>query len=294
MWKNNIIQVWGKLLLQKDFQGLFVEMANFFIHLFVVSLCYWILKKLLRKLYHKDLSSYVIRPVQKIRGRSYRTGRQQTISDITFNGLNYLLDFIYFYLVLSSMGFPMATLVAGAGIASVAFGLAAQNFVKDLINGFFILVENQYEIGDFIEIPQHSIQGLVENAGIRVTTVKAFTGDLYFVPNSAISIVKNMSRQPMLVQIDLPLHGNPDMMCLAEEIKSITADLENEYAEHLTDRAQVIGVIFHEPYQYVYRIAFYVVNGQQYRLKAQFYQRYFTDLQARGFKLLPPTIEHPY
>lgn len=98
----------------------------------------------------------------------------------------------------------------------------------------------------------------------------------------------------MLVQIDLPLHGNPDMMTLPDEIESITSELENEYAEQLTDHPQVIGIIFQEPYQYVYRIAFYVVNGQQYRLKAHFYQHYFTQLQARGYNLLPPTIERPY
>ncbi|MCC9882215.1 mechanosensitive ion channel family protein, partial [Streptococcus agalactiae] len=114
------------------------------------------------------------------------------------------------YWILSILGVPISSLLAGAGIAGVAIGLGAQGFLSDVVNGFFILLENQFDVGDIINVG--TVSGTVTNVGIRTTQIHDFDGTLHFIPNRNITIVSNKSRSNMRAQIDIPLfvHTNLD------------------------------------------------------------------------------------
>ena len=81
--------------------------------------------------------------------------------------MNYVLYFFLVYCLLSILGVPVSSLLAGAGLAGVALGLGAQGFLSDVVNGFFILLENQFEVGDAVEVG--AVTGLVSTVGIRTT-----------------------------------------------------------------------------------------------------------------------------
>ncbi|WP_153053294.1 mechanosensitive ion channel family protein, partial [Streptococcus suis] len=90
--------------------------------------------------------------VPSLKVSTQEIGRQKTISRLVESILNYLLYFILIYCILSILGLPVSSLLAGAGIAGVAVGLGAQGFLSDLVNGFFILIERQFDVGDVVKL----------------------------------------------------------------------------------------------------------------------------------------------
>ncbi len=111
---------------------------------------------------------------------------------------------------LDAMGFDLAPLLASAGVAGIAIGLAAQNIVKDMFNGFLILVEGQFSVGDTVTIA--GVNGVVEALTLRKTTVRDGNGTLYIIPNSQITTVANLSAgySVATIHVSVDFSANPD------------------------------------------------------------------------------------
>ena len=112
---------------------------------------------------------------------------------------------------LNEMGLPTASVVAIGSLAGLAITFGSQNLIKDLVNGFFILAEDQYAIGDVIDLGSQTT-GLVENLNMRVTQIRSGKGELITIPNSAITQVRTLTRSWSRVEfaIDVAYHTNPD------------------------------------------------------------------------------------
>lgn len=145
--------------------------------------------------------------------------RKKTLSKLLHNTLNYVFYFLLIYWILSLLGIPVSSLLAGAGIAGVAIGLGAQGFLSDVVNGFFILFENQFEVGDTVTIA--GIEGTISSVGIRTTQVRGFDGTLHFIPNRNITVVSNKSRGNMRALIDIPLYSSTDLEHVTQIIKAV-------------------------------------------------------------------------
>lgn len=294
-----VINQWIRMMINGEWQALINDFSAFLIQLVLLTLAYLIVKHLLRRIYRRTGRSVKKGPENqakrfsriRIRNLQSSLARQRTLQDILFNASNYLLNFTYIYLILSLFGFPMSTIIAGAGILSVAFGLAAQNFVKDVINGYFILLERQFEIGDEVQIFDANIEGTVLKTGIRMTIIKSFEGDYYYIPNSLISIVKNASRDHIRVTIDLPLRLDINLSDYMTSIQTITDRAFQAYQSDLTQEPQIYGLINNTPYGFNYRINFYTQHGQQYRLSAELYALYIQSLQELGLPLAQAFID---
>jgi small conductance mechanosensitive channel len=121
-----------------------------------------------------------------------RTRQVQTLASvITSIGVS-IIVFVAALEVLPLFGFELGPLLASAGVAGLAIGFGAQTLVKDFINGFFIVLENQYDIGDKIRIA--GVQGMVEDMTLRRTVLRDDDGTVHIVPNSNITIVSNTTR----------------------------------------------------------------------------------------------------
>ena len=136
----------------------------------------------------------------------------------------------------------LAPLLASAGVAGVAIGLAAQTIVKDMINGMLVLVEDQYNVGDVITIA--GITGFVESMSLRKTSVRGFDGTLYLVPNSQITNVANQSRDfsQTTLNISVDFTADPDKVIalLREVVKEVRE--EPAYKSIFLEDPQVQGV----------------------------------------------------
>ena len=121
-----------------------------------------------------------------------RVQQVRTVASVVTSIAVVVIFFVAALQVLSILGFNLGPMLASAGIAGLAIGFGAQTLVHDFINGFFILLENQYDIGDTVRIA--GVKGVVEGMNLRHTVLRDDDGTVHFVPNSAIQIVSNTTR----------------------------------------------------------------------------------------------------
>ena len=121
-----------------------------------------------------------------------RVQQVKTVSSVLTSIGVFVISFVAFLMVLGQLGLNLGPMLASAGIAGLAIGFGAQALVHDFINGFFILFENQYDIGDVVRIA--GVKGTVEHMSLRTTILRDEDGTVHTVPNSSIQIVSNTTR----------------------------------------------------------------------------------------------------
>jgi moderate conductance mechanosensitive channel len=153
----------------------------------LVLLGAYILTRLLRAIARKSAELHVRKLPPGVRVQQVRT----VASVLTSVGV-FVIFFIAALEVLSLVGLNLGPMLASAGIAGLAIGFGAQTLVHDFINGFFILLENQYDLGDLVRVA--GVKGTVERMSLRNTVLRDEDGTIHIVPNSSIQIVSNMTR----------------------------------------------------------------------------------------------------
>ena len=121
-----------------------------------------------------------------------RAQQLRTLSSVIYSVGVFVIVFMALMQVLQTLGINIAPLLASAGVAGLAIGFGAQTLVKDVINGFFILIENQFDIGDTVKLS--GVQGTVEAITMRRTILRDGDGSVHNVPNSQITVVSNLTR----------------------------------------------------------------------------------------------------
>ena len=129
--------------------------------------------------------------------------RSQTLGSVLSNFFTWTVVLVALSSILSELGVAVGALVAGAGILGAALGFGAQSLVRDLISGIFIVFEDQYGVGDSVDLGQAS--GVVESVGLRVTQVRDVSGVLWYVRNGEVVRVGNQSQGWSRVVLDIPL-----------------------------------------------------------------------------------------
>jgi small conductance mechanosensitive channel len=267
-----------KYLSQFNVEAIVTASLNKIFSLILLFITFYILKKIAKASVKK-----VLVPSLKISNREQ--GRQKTISRLVESSLNYLLYFILLYWVLSILGLPVSSLLAGAGIAGVAIGLGAQGFLSDLVNGFFILIERQFDVGDVVKLTNGpiTISGTIVSMGIRTTKVRDADGTLHFISNRNILVVSNQSRGEMRAQIDIPLKFNTDLEQVYRTIEEVN-NRELSKFEQITN-VSILGPKTTVTGQFVFRVNLFVTNGQQTVAYHQFFGLYQDALRQAGIEL---------
>lgn len=170
---------------------------------------------------------------------SVDANKAATLSALLCSIARYGIAFVALCSILIHLGVPSATLTAVLGTATVAIGLAAQNVIKDIITGFFILLENQFSVGDIVSIENQS--GVVEAITIRTTLLRGFDGTLHIIPNGNITIVSNMCKGYMnaIIHVDVAYEEDTDRVIaiLNDEMDKAEKEIPN-----LKGRPTVVGV----------------------------------------------------
>jgi moderate conductance mechanosensitive channel len=143
-------------------------------------------------------------------GNFHRAAQLRTMASILRATSYGVLGFIAFLQVLNIFDIPYQPILASAGIVGVGIGLGAQSIFKDMLNGIFILVEDQYNVGEVVLLA--GLKGTVEDLSLRRTTVRDSDGTLYIIPNSQIATVSNLSRDYAVatLQVSVDASANPD------------------------------------------------------------------------------------
>ena len=266
---------------QIDWDGLFNQLVSKLLAFLLLGILFWIGKHLIKFGVKKVLTPSLKVSVTEV-------ARQKTILRLIENTLNYALYFILIYSVLAILGLPVSSLLAGAGIAGVAIGLGAQGFLSDLVNGFFILLEHQFDVGDFVRLTNGliTISGNIVSVGIRTTQVRDADGTLHFIPNRNILVVSNQSRGDMRAQIDIPLHTNTDLEKIYQIIEEVNKKELPNYPE-IKD-VNILGPQTSTAGQFSFRVNLFVTHGQQKQTYHTFYGLYQEAIRQDGSEL--PTL----
>lgn len=209
--------------------------------------------------------------------------RTDTIRTLTLNIFRYTCFFFYLYALLSLLGVPVGTLIAGAGIFSIALGLGAQGFVSDVVTGFFILLEQQIDVGDVIQIG--TIKGTVTSLGIRTTQITSADGTVNFIPNRNITIVSNFSRNNMHVQIDFRIDANAPLNQIRTVVTDVNQKLTNQFPE-VTAAPEIVGPTLNATNLLVFRVTVTTANGAQEKIRSAYLSEYLSALQDANITLI--------
>lgn len=172
--------------------------------------------------------------------------RTRTMGSVLNNLVTWAIVSVAFVLILGELNFSVTALIASAGILGAALGFGAQNVVKDMLNGLFIVFEDQLGVGDIVELQssQGPVTGVVETVGVRVTQVRDVVGTLWYVRNGEIVNVGNKSQGWARVIIDLPAPYTSDVdevqRVLLETAAAMAA--EPEYKRKVLEKPEIWGI----------------------------------------------------
>lgn len=174
--------------------------------------------------------------------------KEATLASLLLSLTRYAISIIAFLMILRAFELDIGPILAAAGILGLAVGFGAQNLVKDVIYGFFIIFEDQMHVGDYVSI--NNINGSVEEVGLRMTVIREWSGKRCYLANSEIKQVDNYNREQMrpIVHFTIPYEYSPEKMKpLIDEV----CDMMNEtHKEHLlvddkglpTEKIQLYGI----------------------------------------------------
>ncbi len=178
----------------------------------------------------------------KVLPTGMRAQQLRTLSGVVYSAGVFVLVFLALLQILPVLGINMGPLLASAGIAGLAIGFGAQTLVHDVINGFFILMENQYEVGDVVRVG--GITGTVERMTLRSTLVRDDQGALSTIPNSKIDIVSNLTRDWAQVALHVSVAYSENSDKVIDLLNQVGQEVRNDphFSPLLVSDPQVPGI----------------------------------------------------
>lgn len=175
--------------------------------------------------------------------KSYISDRDErklnTLAAVFKNIIKYVFYFIGMVIILDMFNINTSSILATAGIGGLAIGFGAQSLVKDIITGFFILFENQFSVGDYVKIDDY--EGVVEELGLRVTKLRAFSGELHIIPNGNIETVTNRARGNMRALVAVTVAYEEDMDKVNQVLNQVCERLKTDNPS-IKEGPSVIGI----------------------------------------------------
>jgi small conductance mechanosensitive channel len=196
---------------------------------------------------------------------------------------------------LGALDVNLAPLFASAGIAGIALGFGAQSIVKDTLAGFFILLENQFGVGDVVELQTTAspVTGKVESLSLRVTTLRAFDGTLHTVPNGNVQLVSNKSRGWARAIVDVRIAYGEDVDRVRGILEELFEELraDDAFREWIREWPSVLGIERMGDYGLVVRVVADTRPSKRFDAERQLREAISRRLAAEGIKVpLPPSV----
>ncbi len=212
--------------------------------------------------------------------------RARTLTELLKTLINYSSYFIALVLVLSEFQVDTTSLIAGAGVVGLALGVGAQSLIKDFITGFFIILEDQYAVGDYIGT--NELAGTVHEMGFRVTKLRDANGVLHIIPNGSIIKVSNHTRAPLQAVVNIPVAHEADIDQVLALLEQACADTKDMI--EVVEAPRVLGIVDYRANEVVIRIIAKTIPQEQgkvetalrYRIKQLFVEAAIPTLQLAG------------
>ena len=224
--------------------------------------------------------------------------RRATVAKLLLDTFQIVVWSVVVMIILTSLGVNLGPLLATAGIAGVALGFGAQTIVRDTLSGFFILAENQFDVGDTVELQTAAepVAGTVEALTLRITMVRAFDGTLNIVPNGNILVTSNKTRGWGRAIIDLRLPYDQDV----DQVREILNELFDEiravppFEGALREGPDVLGIVQLTDAAEILRVVAETIPSKRWEIERLLREQMTNRLTQRGVAAPPIPVIAPH
>jgi small conductance mechanosensitive channel len=217
----------------KDADVILASLLKIIVVLVLAKISIAVLRRIIRKVLTSSKNKKPLSPMAR---------KTETIQSIATSVSKYI---IYFFAITSilailGLGATVSSMLATAGIGGIAIAFGAQSLVKDVVSGMFMLFENQFSVGEYVELDGE--KGTVDAVAIRTTSIKKFTGEIATIPNGTIKKVTNYSRSDLLAIVDMPITYDTDIGTAGEIMLAAGLDYMEKH-DNILEEPHVLGII---------------------------------------------------
>ena len=209
--------------------------------------------------------------------------RADTLKSIITNISKVSIVCVGFLLITNQLSINLMPILASAGILGLAISFGAQNLVKDVINGFFIVFEDQYGVGDVITVDDKT--GLVEKMNLRITQIRGLDGSLTTIPNSQVNIVTNQSKEWSRAILDIGININEDVERAMEVIMRAANKLKEDWSSKIIENPVMLGVDKVENSQMIIKMMVKTVPLEQWDVIRELRKRIKLEFDKENIEL---------
>lgn len=217
--------------------------------------------------------------------------RISTMRQIVTRGARCLLTLIMLFWILSSIGIDLRPIIAGVGVIGLALSLAAQSIIKDVLNGFLILFEDQFNVGDWIEIGSSS--GTVDEMTLRATRLRDLEGNLVIIPNGSIETIINYTKDWAVALIKFGISYESDYVKARKIALDLAESMAKDTANVVLDKPSFHGITDFGDNAVEMRVLIKTAPGLQWNLGRQYREKLKELFDAEGiFFAYPQVVVH--
>lgn len=247
----------------------------------VMALAWQVAVVLARRVVKKAVARH-----QQHRGEAPNPSRQlqraTTLGSMLTSVAGFAIVLIGLLMILSTLGLPMGPLLTSAGIGGIALGFGAQTLVKDFLSGIFLIAEDQFGVGDVVDVGE--VTGTVEEVGLRITQLRDANGRVWYIRNGEIVRVGNISQGHSNALVDIGVDYQADPQQVIEIIRTVVAGIaaDEQFAPLLLEEPTVLGVESIEGTTMTIRVLAKCLPNQQFGVQREIRERTKVALDAAG------------
>lgn len=232
------------------------------------------------------IKKFVDRQIKSNAVFSLDTQRAKTLGEVLKSVLKYFVYFMGITMIISKIFDGIS--ITFASIGGIAVGLGAQSLIKDLINGFFILFENQFVVGDHVTVGSYN--GIVKSIGIRTTVITDFTGDVHSIPNGSIVGVTNHSRNDIRFIVDVNVPNDGNIETIINIIEATCEEFKNKNEECIAEPLEIKGITALELSSVTIRVVGKSKPLMQWRMENELRMAIKLELDKNKIYVLEPSV----
>ena len=213
--------------------------------------------------------------------------RTITVVSLITNIIKYIIILIDVIIILGIYGIPTTSIIASLGAVGVVLGLALQDTLKDFVSGFFMITENQYRMGDWVDIG--NFQGEVINIGLKTTQIRAYTGEVKIISNRTITEVINYNLANSLAIVDVPIPYEEDYEKAEDVLKKLCDHLTNTL-EKIKGNVTLLGINEYGNQGLIYRITVDTIPTEHYGVQREIRKQVKKVLDENNIKMGYPQV----
>lgn len=213
--------------------------------------------------------------------------RTITVVSLITNIIKYIIILIDVIIILGIYGIPTTSIIASLGAVGVVLGFALQDTLKDFVSGFFMITENQYRMGDWVDIG--NFQGEVINIGLKTTQIRAYTGEVKIISNRTITEVINYNLANSLAIVDVPIPYEEDYEKAEDVLKKLCDHLTNTL-EKIKGNVTLLGINEYGNQGLIYRITVDTIPTEHYGVQREIRKQVKKVLDENNIKMGYPQV----